>query len=67
MKLQSIADRRRQETSENITISTERFKVLYTIVHAARHSNQELLDKALKDLKAIETRDFMHGVDQSVD
>lgn len=63
MKLSAIGDRR--ETTENITISTERFKALYTIVHAARHSNQELLDRALKDLKEIETRDFVTGVDQS--
>lgn len=64
MKLQeAIGDR--QHTADRITISTERFKALYTIVQAIKRNDNELLAKALKNLKATEARDFVHGVDQS--
>ena len=63
MKLQTLGDRR--QTTDRITISTERFKALYSVVTAAKNNDNELLVKALRKLKATEARDFVHGVDQS--
>ena len=56
---------RKPRTTENITISIERFLCLVAIKCAAKDNKPLRLADKLKELAGIESRDFVNGVSQS--
>ncbi len=63
--LPAIRECHRAETKEIITISRDRFLCLYAIKCAVTDNKLERLAAKIRELGAIEARDFVNGVSQA--